>query len=133
MPKHVMRVTLAGMTATAMDRLLGLLEAQPGAGVALGNWRWTVRQQLSALRDQLMVEAQSQDNEWLAARRGVVVRERNHLLLRMSEIGSLVLENPDVDDLRNQLRRLLADVHRHLQRVSDLAYDDVEIELGGSE
>lgn len=121
------------MTVAPLDRLLGLLEAQPGTGVALGNWRWTVRQQLTVLRDQLMIEAQHQDNAWLAARRGVVVRERNGLLVRMSEIGPLVLENPDVDDLRNQLRRLLTDVVRHLQHVSDLAYDDVEIEFGGSD
>ncbi len=29
--------------------------------------------------------------------------------------------------------RLLTDINHHLQRLHDLAYDDVELELGGSE
>ncbi len=32
-----------------------------------------------------------------------------------------------------ELRRLVADISRHMQRLNDLVYDDVEIELGGSE
>jgi hypothetical protein len=32
-----------------------------------------------------------------------------------------------------QLSRLLVDIDHHAQRVHDLAYDDVELEIGGSE
>ena len=39
----------------------------------------------------------------------------------------------DVEPVRGELRRLLVDIDRHAQRMSDLAYDDVEIEIGGSE
>ena len=44
-----------------------------------------------------------------------------------------MLENPDVERVRRELRRLVADIARHMQRLNDLVYDDVEIELGGSE
>jgi len=40
---------------------------------------------------------------------------------------------PDVDDLAARLHRLLVDIAHHHQRVHDLAYDDVELEIGGSE
>ena len=35
--------------------------------------------------------------------------------------------------MRTELKRLLVDIAHHVQRVNDLAYDDVELELGGSE
>ena len=41
--------------------------------------------------------------------------------------------SPDVDDLADRLNRLLVDIEHHHQRVHDLAYDDVELEIGGSE
>ena len=39
----------------------------------------------------------------------------------------------DVDDLADRLSRLLVDIAHHHQRVHDLAWDDVELEIGGSE
>ena len=44
-----------------------------------------------------------------------------------------MLEEEDLDEVRNQMRRFLQDVDHHLQRVSDLAYDSVGMEIGGSE
>ena len=44
-----------------------------------------------------------------------------------------VLVTDDVDEVAAQLERLLADIEHHRQRLHDLAYDDVEIEIGGSE
>jgi hypothetical protein len=38
-----------------------------------------------------------------------------------------------VDRVREELRRLVADIARHVQRINDLVYDEVELELGGSE
>jgi hypothetical protein len=85
------------------------------------------------LRNQLDPEAPSPWQEWAAARSGAIMRERTALLARMSTLDSGIGETEDVEHLRGDLKRLLTDVHRHLQRLSDLAYDDVELELGGSE
>ena len=32
-----------------------------------------------------------------------------------------------------ELKRLVVDVNRHMQRLNDIAYDEVEMEIGGSE
>ncbi len=55
------------------------------------------------------------------------------LLLRLTELGGPVLESPEVDKVRADLHRLLVDITHHIQRLHDLAYDEVELELGGSE
>ena len=88
---------------------------------------------MSAVRDLLVAEADSPDEGWLAAREGNILRERNGLVARLSTLAPEVLESPDVEAVRHELRRLLADVARHIQRLHDLAYDEVELELGGSE
>ena len=53
----------------------------------------------------------------------------------MTDIREYRIDIPqaDLDDLADRLSRLLADIARHHQRVQDLAYDDVELEIGGSE
>ena len=38
-----------------------------------------------------------------------------------------------IEEVRERLRRLMGDIEHHLQRLSDLAWDDVQMELGGSE
>jgi len=130
-----MTIVRTGMT-TALRALEQAIEA-PRAGatdsVTVGNWRWTVRQRMAGVRDALAGEAGDPDDGWLAARGGSAFRERNALLRRLSALGSQVLENPDVEQVRVELRRLVADVARHVQRLNDLVYDDVELELGGSE
>ena len=42
-------------------------------------------------------------------------------------------EDPDLYGVLAALHRLLLDVARHVQHRHDLAYDEVELELGGSE
>ncbi|WP_110207700.1 hypothetical protein [Nocardioides daejeonensis] len=116
-----------------MLELSQLLDAPRQQGTALGNWRWTVRQRLSTLRDLLARESSEAHNGWLAAREATVLRERNDLMSRIAVFSPQVLSNPDVDSLSQALRRLLTDVTHHRQRLRDLAYDDVELELGGSE
>ena len=69
----------------------------------------------------------------MAARGGSAFRERNALLGRMVDLGPMVLESPDVEAIRLELKRLLADIGRHMQRLNDIAYDEVEMEIGGSE
>ena len=39
----------------------------------------------------------------------------------------------DVDRVATELDRLVTDLEHHTQRLHDLAYDDVELEIGGSE
>jgi hypothetical protein len=88
---------------------------------------------MGAVRDALVGEAAGSDDGWLAARGGTAFRERNALLARLSRLGPAILETPDVEATRVELKRLLVDIQRHVQRLNDLAYDEVELELGGSE
>lgn len=125
--------TPASASGAALRDLHEVLELAPGTGIALGNWRWTVRQRLTGVRDLLIREYDVSENGWLSARRGSMLRERTSLLMRVSDLGPRVLEEPDVDSIRNELLRLLGDVRHHLQRLRDLAYDEVEMEIGGSE
>jgi hypothetical protein len=132
-----MTMVRTGMT-TALRALEQAIEAPRTDGtanesVSVGNWRWTVRQRMAAVRDVLSGEVGDPEDGWLAARGGRAFRERNTLLGRMSALGPQVLENPDVERVRSELKRLVADIARHMQRLNDLVYDDVEIELGGSE
>jgi hypothetical protein len=96
-------------------------------------WRWNVRRELAPLRDRLVHERLSRREAWLSARAARAVQERDQLLARLNHLASQVLVTPDVDALASELSRLVADIDRHDQRVRDLAYDDVEIEIGGSE
>jgi hypothetical protein len=119
--------------SVAMSALHRALDVPPEPGIALGNWRWTVRQRMADVRDVLIRESEHPDDAWLAARGTAALRERTALIARMGELGPQVLESPDVTEVRLALLRLLADIDRHLQKLRDLAYDDVEMEFGGSE
>ena len=127
-----MTVTATGMMS-ALQRLRQTLDTLHDPEVALGSWRWTVRQQMAGVRDALLAEAGQDGESWLVARRGSVLRERTVLLGRLSAMGPLVLESPDPEAVRVELDRLAVDIGRHAQRLHDLAYDEVELELGGSE
>jgi hypothetical protein len=117
----------------ALQALDHSLDAPRRAGIPLGNWRWVVRQRMGAVRDELLGEKAGSKDGWLAARGGAAFRERNALLARMSALSAQVLETPDVEATRLELKRLVMDVNRHIQRLNDLAYDEVELEIGGSE
>ena len=127
-----MAIVTTGMTS-ALQGLERSLDAPRREGVALGNWRWTVRQRMTTVRDALIGESSDADDGWLAARGGSAFRERNALLGRLIELGPTVLESPDVEAIRLEIKRLLADINRHTQRLNDIAYDEVELELGGEE
>ncbi|MEO9322288.1 hypothetical protein ABFT23_02285 [Nocardioides sp. C4-1] len=118
---------------TALRGLAAANEAPRREGPSLGSWRWTMRQRMGTVRDALMEETTGGEDEWLAARGGAAFRERNTLLLRLGTLGTRVLEDADVPAVRAEVARLVADITHHAQRVRDLAYDDVEMELGGSE
>ena len=116
-----------------LQRLDAALDAPRKPGIPLGNWRWVVRQRMAAVRDALAGETAGSDDGWLAARGGSAFRERNALLSRLTILAPRVLETPDPEATRLELKRLVVDIGRHLQRLNDLAYDEVELELGGSE
>ncbi len=120
-------------TSAALSALQQALDAPRQQGIALGNWRWVVRQRMAAVRDSLISESDDPSEGWLAARGGAVLRERNTLLARLAAIGPAVLESTEVEQVRLDLKRLAVDIARHVQRLHDLAYDEVELELGGSE
>ena len=125
--------TLPPALPGALQALDHALDAPRRPGIPLGNWRWVVRQRMGAVRDALVGEAAGSEDGWLAARGGSAFRERNTLLARLGTLGPQVLETPDVERTRVELKRLIVDINRHAQRLSDLAYDEVELELGGSE
>ena len=127
-----MTTVTAGMTS-ALRALDAALDAPRLDGVGLGNWRWTVRQRMGVVRDALIGLTHTPDDGWLAARGGTAFRERNALLARLSGLGRAVLESAEVEPVRQELKRLQIDISRHVQRLHDMAYDEVELELGGSE
>jgi hypothetical protein len=108
-----------------------LLRAHDEADV--GAWRWNVRRELVPVRERLVRERSHRSDAWLSARASQALRERDTLLARLNELSSQVLVAPDVDSVVVQLTRLLVDIDHHAQRVHDLAYDAVELEIGGSE
>jgi hypothetical protein len=126
-------MVVAGGTSDALRALDHALDAPRGAGVPLGNWRWSVRQRLAIVRDKLVAETLGPQDGWLAPRGGAAFRERNSLLTRLSALTPAVLEEHDPEEVRRDLKRLVIDIAHHVQHVHDLIYDDVEMELGGEE
>jgi membrane protein required for beta-lactamase induction len=96
-------------------------------------WRWLVRNRLAGVRDALAGDSARGGEAWLAARELSLHRDRSALLGRLAVIGPQVLETPDVEVVRSDLQRLVHDLERYRQRVNDLVYDAVSLELGGSE
>ena len=94
------------------------------------NWRWLVRQRLSAVRQALNDE---NFESWLAARTGAADRERRQLLGRISAVGAGLLDRLETDRVATEVRRLLHDIEHYRQRMHDLVYDSVAMEIGGSE
>ena len=119
--------------------MTGLEHAILGLGQALDSprrhhmWRWLVRHRMAAVKDALSTERPPGPDAWLAARELSLGRERAGLLARLTVLGPQVLEAVDVDPVRTELRRLLTDLEHHRQRLNDLVYDSVSLEIGGSE
>ena len=118
--------------ATLEDSIVGLRKAL-ALPMQQQGWGWLVRQRMSVVKEALTDDAGPAAEAWLAARQGSVLRERKALLAQLAMLGPLVLEGNDRDALRNRLLRLVHDLERHRQRLSDLVYDSVALEFGGSE
>lgn len=118
-------MTLESAISDLQDTLTGMRSAS--------NWRWLVRQRLSAVRQALSDESVQAWDGWLAARSGAMERERRQLLARISAVGAGLLDRLDAERVSSEVRRLLNDVEHYRQRVHDLVYDSVALEIGGSE
>lgn len=96
-------------------------------------WAWRVRQRMVALREALVTDPGGWPDGWLAARAGRMARHRDLLLARVRDLGREVVVSGDTPRVRAELLRLITDIEHHQQRLNDLVWDAVELELGGSE
>ena len=97
------------------------------------SWRHIVRQRADEVADVLTSESPVAVDSWLAARVGHLERERTRLLARLTVLGALLSDGSELDSVRDRFHRLLLDVRHHHQRLNDLAYDALALDVGGSE
>jgi hypothetical protein len=114
---------------TAVNELRQILSADSTAP----EWRWNVRRRLSEVKDALSGPQARQADAWLAARAQSSDRVRHQLHARATALASGVLDKLDTESILQETRRLLTDLEHHIQRLHDLVYDSVSLELGGSE
>ncbi|MFT4009222.1 MAG: hypothetical protein QM655_04180 [Nocardioidaceae bacterium] len=96
----------------------------------LSSWRGIVRQRMTGVHDALTGEERC-DEAWLVARESHLRRERRHLVARVDALSRSSESSPE--RFQHEIRRLLADLEHHRQRLNDLVYDSVAMDLGGSE
>ncbi len=96
-------------------------------------WRWLVRHRISAVLDALAEENTRAVDAWLASRQRSLVRDRDALWLKLDVLAAQLADAVDVEVIRTELKRAVTELGRHRQRLNDLAYDTVALELGGSE
>ena len=104
-----------------------------GADATSPEWRWLVRHSLSDVKEALSDQQARQWDGWLTARARTSNRDRHQLQARVSTLAAIVLDKLDTDSIARELNRLLGDLEHYVQRVHDLVYDSVSLELGGSE
>ncbi len=114
---------------TAISELRQVLADDPTAP----EWRWSVRRQLSEVKDALSQPQAQQPEAWLAARAQLSNRDRSQLQGRVQSVSAGLLDEVDTATIERGVKRLLGDLEHHVQRVHDLVYDSVSLELGGSE
>lgn len=119
-----------GQGTDALDALVADLEDLAARPPHV--WRRELLERLDRARTLLASESREPD-DWLQARRSTLLRERNALLDRITVTRHRVMGEEDVDRVAYDVRRLAACLRRHLQRVSDVAWDEVEFEVGGSD
>ena len=116
-----------------LESAISDLRSTLGGTRSASNWRLMTRQQLTAVRDALTDERFTDWDGWLAARSGASDRERQQLLGRITALGGGLLDRLDPDRVASEVRRLLLDVEHYRQKIHDLVYDSVSMEIGGSE
>jgi len=83
--------------------------------------------------DRTLDSAPAVDDALGSAREQLLQRDRERLRRRLRAAAVLLGQLADPVAVRDEVRRLVLDVEHHLQRVNDLAYDTVAMEVGGSE
>ena len=116
-----------------LESAISDLQRTLGSSRTASSWRLMTRNQLAAVREALSDERFATWDGWLAARSSGSDRERQQLLGRISALGSGLLDRLDTDRVASEVRRLLLDVEHYRQKVHDLVYDSVSMEIGGSE
>ncbi|MCZ4497823.1 MAG: hypothetical protein JWQ74_376 [Marmoricola sp.] len=116
-----------------LESAISDLQRTLGGSRTAPTWRLMTRQQLAAVRDALSDERFATWDGWLAARSTGSARERHQLLGRISALGNGLVDRLDTDRVATEVRRLLLDVEHYRQKVHDLVYDSVSMEIGGSE
>ena len=116
-----------------LESAISDLQRTLGGTRTASNWRLMTRQQLAAVKEALSDERFTSWDGWLAARSGSSDRERQQLLARITALGGGLLDRLDADRVATVVRRLLLDVEHYRQKVHDLVYDSVSMEIGGSE
>lgn len=119
----------------ALDQAIIDLTRVLGEPVRSNQWAATVRARLATVNtelDKARGMARSRDG-WLSARERTNNRERRRLRQRVAAIGPRILDHPESETSMRELRRVAVDLEHYRQRLHDLVYDAVALELGGSE
>ena len=95
-----------------------------------GAWRSAVRERLQRVRAGMAEPLGSRDG-WLVARAEHAERDRCALLERITSATKRVSEPRSTTTVLPEIRRLTRDLAHYRQRLHDLNYDAVELELGG--
>ena len=109
-----------------LRQILGVDSASP-------EWRWLVRKRLSDIKEALSDQQARQWDGWLTARARTSNRDSHQLQARVAALAAIVLDKLDTEAIDRELTRLTGDLDHYVQRVHDLVYDSVSLELGGSE
>ena len=117
---------------TGLDHAIVGLEQALDKPPRQQSWRWLVRQRVAAVLEALAGENTRAGDAWLTGRLHRLSRERDVLSLKLDRIVGQMLDG-EVEPLRAELRRVITELARHRQRLNDLLYDTVALELGGSE
>ncbi len=105
-----------------------------GADATSPEWRWLVRHRLSDIKEALSDQQARQWDGWLTARARTSNRDRHASCRHASppwprSSSTSWTRMPSA----RELNRLVGDLEHYVQRVHDLVYDSVSLELGGSE
>jgi hypothetical protein len=118
---------IAALTSALRGLEAAILPPPPGA--SLGNWRWAVRQRLGGVREAVVNGAPAGGADTPSAH--TALRERGVLLTRASDLADGVLDRADVDEVRTDLRRLMADAARYVRLLEDVGAESKSARTAG--
>ena len=114
----------------ALEQAIIDLESAVESSATAAATETTIRERLQRVRAMMAEPLKSRDG-WLVARAEHADRDRCALLERISSMTKRISESALTSGTLTELRRLAHDLTRYQQRVHDLDYDAVELELGG--